>query len=577
MGACAQVKKWIEENVQIPVERVLTQFREVCEEYKKLVEEQVQQPVEQWVSELRQTCVEQSCNWWCLCCNKWLCWLAWVVVKIVTWVVVMIAKWVVYLACKIVAFVVTIIEMVVVTIGKWVVVFVTCLVTDPVAALKSFRDLWTGLLDIAEFTVDFAKGLIDNVAEIVSDVGSLLETLLSAIPYVGPILAGLVRWVTEWVRDVLDWARDLVSSIQDVVFGILRLNGCRVVSGLAGVGIGVVRPILIAFRAVGGIGGGIRDAYDLDAVEDIVASALRETFGDDAEGLRLARRKVRINQRPFGLPVVLDVRRFFVSSRSDTVDLRALHDSGVLNLSAAANFMTDCSQRSEKGERAAFLLNHARWEVVYAGTDTPVDYRTIRLFLEQGPAAVPEFHVFSMSRDVLRRLLYVARRKGFQLGVDFSWTIGAYEVTRADEFPVPDTNAGNDAMMTRVGRSGAGDDLCTIPSLGIFRYDLDERNGLTSWNRAGDVHPSGVTFRDRLPEWVFRYVLVHELGHYLGLDHEGHDGVHQIMYSNKAGLEFATPAAVAEYLLLTGEPRFSTDDARTVWAWITSRARPCLT
>jgi hypothetical protein len=132
--------------------------------------------------------------------------------------------------------------------------------------------------------------------------------------------------------------------------------------------------------------------------------------------------------------------------------------------------------------------------------------------------------------------------------------------------------------MMRVGRTGA-DDLCTIPSLAIFRYEGDTVNGLASWFRPPPPSPSGVTFRDRTPEWIFRYVLVHELGHYLGLDHAGHDGAHLIMYTNAqaAGLEVVTPATVAEYLLLTGEPRFTVEDARATWAWLTANARACLT
>jgi len=39
-------------------------------------------------------CREQECNWWCLCCNKWLCWRVWIVVRIVVWVIVTVGKWV---------------------------------------------------------------------------------------------------------------------------------------------------------------------------------------------------------------------------------------------------------------------------------------------------------------------------------------------------------------------------------------------------------------------------------------------------------------------------------------------------
>lgn len=77
----------------------------VCRETQEWVEEQIEQPVETFVNELQRTCREQECNWWCLCCNKWLCWLVWVVVRIVTWVVITVGKWVARIVCEVVNFV----------------------------------------------------------------------------------------------------------------------------------------------------------------------------------------------------------------------------------------------------------------------------------------------------------------------------------------------------------------------------------------------------------------------------------------------------------------------------------------
>jgi hypothetical protein len=51
----------------------------VCHDIGSWVENNVQQQVEK--------CVEQDCNWWCACCNKWLCGLVWVIVNVVSWVV----------------------------------------------------------------------------------------------------------------------------------------------------------------------------------------------------------------------------------------------------------------------------------------------------------------------------------------------------------------------------------------------------------------------------------------------------------------------------------------------------------
>lgn len=52
---------------------------QVCHDIGNWVEQNVQQQVEK--------CTEQDCNWWCLCCNKWFCWLVWIIVTITTWVV----------------------------------------------------------------------------------------------------------------------------------------------------------------------------------------------------------------------------------------------------------------------------------------------------------------------------------------------------------------------------------------------------------------------------------------------------------------------------------------------------------
>jgi len=85
----------------------------VCSEIQEWVEEQVERPVETFVNELREFCEEQDCNWWCLCCNKWFCWLAWVVVRVVTWVIVTVGKWVTRIVCEVVNFVLDVIGFVI--------------------------------------------------------------------------------------------------------------------------------------------------------------------------------------------------------------------------------------------------------------------------------------------------------------------------------------------------------------------------------------------------------------------------------------------------------------------------------
>jgi len=51
----------------------------VCHDIGGWVSSNIQQSLEQ--------CINQDCNWWCLCCNKWFCFIVWVIVTVVTWVV----------------------------------------------------------------------------------------------------------------------------------------------------------------------------------------------------------------------------------------------------------------------------------------------------------------------------------------------------------------------------------------------------------------------------------------------------------------------------------------------------------
>lgn len=76
----------------------------VCREVDRWITENVERPVENWVERTERRCRERPCNWWCLCCNKWFCWLVTVLVRVVTWVVVTVTRLVTVVVCEIVGF-----------------------------------------------------------------------------------------------------------------------------------------------------------------------------------------------------------------------------------------------------------------------------------------------------------------------------------------------------------------------------------------------------------------------------------------------------------------------------------------
>jgi hypothetical protein len=85
----------------------------VCREIDQWITEQVERPIESWVERTERQCREQPCNWWCLCCNKWFCFLVTLLVRIVTWVVVTVTRLVTTVVCEIVNLVLDVVALVV--------------------------------------------------------------------------------------------------------------------------------------------------------------------------------------------------------------------------------------------------------------------------------------------------------------------------------------------------------------------------------------------------------------------------------------------------------------------------------
>ncbi len=136
--------------------------------------------VGQWVSnnvtQQVEKCVEQDCNWWCLCCNKWLCFLAWVVVVVVTWVVTTV--------CEIVADVIDLV----------------------VNVIKGLVDIVVGI-----FTLDWSR-IVAGFGEIIGGVIAFVLELL-------PIVLGLT-FVGAFDDARKGWAlRRFVRNLLTSTFG----------------------------------------------------------------------------------------------------------------------------------------------------------------------------------------------------------------------------------------------------------------------------------------------------------------------------------------------------------------------
>lgn len=78
----------------------------------------------------------------------------------------------------------------------------------------------------------------------------------------------------------------------------------------------------------------------------------------------------------------------------------------------------------------------------------------------------------------------------------------------------------------------------------------------------------GCTWRDTYPPYFSRLVLAHELGHYFGLTHAGHDGVHNIMFSKD---ENQYLGGGSWRLWMHGDPNFVEEDVEHAWRFIVKK------
>jgi hypothetical protein len=114
------------------------------------------------------------------------------------------------------------------------------------------------------------------------------------------------------------------------------------------------------------------------------------------------------------------------------------------------------------------------------------------------------------------------------------------------------------------------DDACvtvitrTASDFGTLDSDGDGIDDLTPDDPCG----CGCTWRDTYPPYFSRLVLAHELGHYFGLAHAGHEGVHNIMFSR---VENAILGSGSWRLWLHGDPGFVEEDVEHAWRFIVKK------
>lgn len=105
--------------------------------------EEVHEWIESWVEQEIQKCKQKKCKKWCLCCNKWFCWI----------------------------------EIVLVKVGQWVTRVVCEVVNVALDAIGGILGLIFAIPILGRFLRQIWSGLVDLVWRIVGLIGVLLDWL----------------------------------------------------------------------------------------------------------------------------------------------------------------------------------------------------------------------------------------------------------------------------------------------------------------------------------------------------------------------------------------------------------------
>lgn len=415
----------------------------------------------------------------------------------------------------------------------------------------------------------------------------LVTTLVKVVTWViVKVGKWVVRTVCKIVTIIIDLVVNVLTGLWDVIVGIFTLDWRRILDGL----------ILIGASIVDAFFGLVRIILLLDTIDFIITEYNRWQLRDhvrklleakySGDQLQAIRDAIRLDHGAFGLRMTMNSVRTFVDSETPSdrepsvPNLVALHESGAINLRDMCGFEFDEGFWNRKRYKTL------KKETVVTGGgggefDNPISSDDLDLYLSSRGAQGPKFLVLCMRDSVLNTKLRASELKARELGLIPSWTRQDMEVTQASHIKHNgfDTNIASSSLVNflkdPIGRASAAEgedkalaDLCQPVAVGVFRY-TDGLRGLAACLKGSSCQAthdaSGVTYIDNKPDLIWKFVPIHEIGHYFGLCHV--DGLDRIMYSSKQNSWF-TWGTIPKLLFLTGEPTFILDEAKQTWDYI---------
>jgi hypothetical protein len=408
----------------------------------------------------------------------------------------------------------------------------------------------------------------------------------------------VIRTVCKGLSAILAFVRDFVSGLWDVVAGIFTLDWRRILDGLIQIGASLVNVIVTFGRIIllGDTIDYIIEEFNRGQLRAYVRFLLQSKY--TGEELQKIKETLRVDHGAFGYRIPMRAIRTFLDSetadQSGVPNLVLLHENKSINLRELCGF-----------EFTEGFWNRKRYKTMKKGdvvggglgeADNPISESELDLYLSSRGAQGPKFIVLCMRDGVLSTKLRAAELKARELGLMPQWTQETKEVTLPEHIKHNgfDTKIASsslvrflievigrqskvlDASGNVIDETNALHDLCTPVAVGVFRY-TDGIRGIAACLKGSSCQAlhdaSGVTFIDNKPDIVWKYVPIHELGHYFGLCHVA--GVERIMYSpreyegwwNKLKSAF-TWGTLPKLFYTKGEPSFTLDEAMRTWDYI---------
>jgi hypothetical protein len=462
--------------------------------------------------------------------------------------------------------------------------------------------LWDVVKDGAEVVGDALKEGADAVEDIGDGAGSWIADELCAtgndvLCGAGSVMGGLVSGELGFVGGIIRAGDQIwiagTSAIGDSLQGRWRdaLDDFEALV-LAGAVLGVELPGWL----LGPIDESIRH-WQRNQLRKFVSGLIDTKYRDVPSQRAAVRTATGVDNRPWGMEVSATHR--LLAFDSFNLPLDALHDNGVINLYDLAGI--EYEKRKNQPEARVLAAHGPNLDPTnLAGRDD------IDSYLNTG---TPGLKILAMSPKNAARSTPYATRICEDVGILIDWRdteFAELTVTSLDgdspRFPVIWTTgtAQGEFLIGEGFRDGTLATECTIAAFGTLdivvgstRYrgltsGLDIIDNPTSCETPerddaccvtiqprnqqqgveGGVRGSSVAYlwpRNGAALATNRFILAHEIGHWLGLCHEGHRRFTEIMYTAERYSVFKAPLTFTILSRSAQRPRFTGKDGQNLW------------